>query len=490
MTSPVIINQRSFSILSVYNSWVNSVPHAPHPRPLLGKERGVVLLLFLLFAITQVAYLHRVPGLMGDEASEGENVYELWAGQKSYLAGERSYIGPAIDYIRMPFFAVLNHPVLALRSVTLVAALASFWLAVVVLQRIFGEDVGAWAAVVMLFSPVFMLEERMAWAISLTPFFALLALYFMQRPRWWGPTFAGLASGLGLSNHILFLPVLAGLAVAAAAYWRSRISWWLLAALGFVAAFATQAWQLLYSAAGDQGEPGAVAELFWDRLHALPKLLPLLISGSSYVARYTGVEFSTTWQYVITAGIASLAALAVIRTRPARWWCAGLVTQLMVLLVMIDRFSLRYFVPTMLGVWVLVGVGIGSLLRRREASVTAALALTVWMMFVVLLPFLRTGGSTADFSLANRTDSAAALVDARPLVTCLRGQGTVTSESVHIFNRLWFWRHYEPELKIVPEEESAQWLVQYRGSEPSHEAPSTAPGELCPELAHFRIEKR
>lgn len=453
-------------------------------------KRVVVRSLFVLFALTQVAYLHRVPGLMGDEASEGENVYELWAGEKSYFEGERSYIGPTIDYVRMPFFAVINHPVLALRSVTFLAALASFWLAISVLPRIFGEEVGVWAAAAMLFSPVFMLEERMAWTISLTPFFALLVLFCIQRPRWWGSAFAGLTSGFGLSNHILLFPVLAGLLVAVIVYWRWRIWWWLLAAVGFAAAFSTQAWQLLCSTAGDRGDPEAVAELVWNRLHALPKLLPLLISGSSYVARYTGVEFSATWQYLITAFIAALAVLAVVRNRPTRWWLVGVVIQLAVMLVMIDRFSLRYFVPTMLGLWVLAGIGIGSVLRRREAPIIAALALMMWMTAVVLVPFLKTGGSTNDFSLANRTDSAAALLDARSLVDCLQRQGTVTSESVHIFNRLWFWRHYEPGLKIVPEGEDAQWLVQYRGAEPSREAPSGEAGTLCPELAHFRIEKR
>lgn len=453
-------------------------------------KRALVWSLFVLFLLTQAAYLHRVPGLMGDEASEGENVYELWSGEKSWLEGERSYIGSAIDYVRMPFVAVIKHPVLALRSVTFLAALASFWLAVVVFQKMFGEEGGMWAAVGMLFSPVFMLEQRLAWTISLTPLFALLVLYFMPRPSWWAALLAGAFAGLGLSNHILFLPVLAGLTVGAAAYWRWRITRWLWAGAGLMAAFATQAWQLLYSAAGDQGEPGAVAVLFWDRLRDLPKLIPLLVSGSSYVARYTGTEFGTVWQYVITALIATLAVLAIMRHRSARWWLIGVLIQLMVLLIMIDRFSLRYFVPTMLGLWVLAGVGLASRLRVRRASLVLAGVLMVWMTIVVLMPFLRTGGSTGDFSLANRTDSAAALVDGRPLITCLRGRGAVASGNVHIFNRLWYWRHYEPNLKIVPEGEEAQWVVSYRAAPPWHETAAGEAGDLCPALAHFRVEKR
>ncbi len=471
-------------------------------------KRVVVWSLFVLFTLTQVAYLHRVPGLMGDEASEGENVYELWSGQKAWLEGERSYIGPAIDYVRMPFFLVIKHPVLALRSVTLLAAIISFWLAIVVFRRLFGEQAGLLAATAVLFSPVFMLEQRMAWAISLSPFFALLTLYFMQHPRWWAPAFAGLASGLGLSNHILFLPVVAGLMGGGLFYWLSgpvKSRRWrdhgataLLCAVGFAAAFATQAWQLWTSPAGDQGEPGAVAELFWDRLQGLPQLMPLVVSGSSYVARYTGVEFSLSWQYGITALVLGLVIVAVLwGTRAARLWFLATVIHLSVLLVVIDRFSLRYFVPTMLAVWVLVGVGVGILWEkfgpvklRHGAALALAGVLSLWVALVVLIPFLQTGGSTNDFSLANRTDSASALVDVRPLVTCLRarlpdgqGQGTVTSESVHIFNRLWFLRHYESELQVVREGEDSQWLVNYRLSD-------QPAGDLCPQLTYFRVEKR
>lgn len=447
------------------------------------KGKGMILIIFILFSITQVAYLHRVPGLMGDEASEGENVYELWSGEKSLFEGERSYIGPTIDYVRMPFFLVINHPVLALRSVTLLAALASFWLSVVVFRRLFGEQAGLLAATAMLFSPVFMLEQRMAWAISLSPFFALLTLYFVIRKTWGAAALAGVAAGLGLSNHIMFLPTLTGLLVAFIFYYRMRLGLGALATVGFMVAFATQAWQLLYSTAGDQGEPGAVAELFWDRLRDLPKLMPLLLSGSSYVARYTGVEFSVAWQYGITAVILGLVLMALSRST-ARWWFLGAMIQLLALLVIIDRFSLRYFVPTVLAMWVLAGVGLA--VFRRGAALALAGGLTAWMIFAVLGPFLRTGGGTENFSLANRTDSASALVDVRPLVICLRGQGTVTSESVHIFNRLWYLRHYEPSIQVVPEGEVSQWLVNYRSA-------SLTPGvfpALCPELTHFRVEKR
>jgi hypothetical protein len=109
--------------------------------------------------------------------------------------------------------------------------------------------------------------------------------------------------------------------------------------------------------------------------------------------------------------------------------------------------------------------------------------LILWSVFVVLIPFLKTGGSTADFSLGNRTDSAAALVDTRPLVECLRGAGPVSSENIHIWNRLQFLSHEYQDLGVVPQDDTshAKWLIEYR------DAKQPDAGDRCPELTHFRI---
>jgi hypothetical protein len=102
---------------------------------------------------------------------------------------------------------------------------------------------------------------------------------------------------------------------------------------------------------------------------------------------------------------------------------------------------------------------------------------------------LRTGGSVADFSLGNRTDSAAAVVDVRPLLACLRGAGPasggVSSENVHIYNRLLYLSHEYEDLVVIPEKEakSAELLVHYRL--PTNPAVAE---ELCPNLRHFVVE--
>ena len=71
--------------------------------------------LFVLFFVANLAYLHRVPGFLGDEASEGENVYQILTEEKNLVQGERSYIGVFTDYARMPFVGVLGYSSLAVR---------------------------------------------------------------------------------------------------------------------------------------------------------------------------------------------------------------------------------------------------------------------------------------------------------------------------------------------------------------------------------------
>ncbi|MEX1112102.1 MAG: hypothetical protein WEC84_01450, partial [Candidatus Andersenbacteria bacterium] len=97
-----------------------------------------------------------------------------------------------------------------------------------------------------------------------------------------------------------------------------------------------------------------------------------------------------------------------------------------------------------------------------------------------------TGGSVNEFSLGNRTNIAADLADTRSLIACLRGAGPVFTENVHIWNRLQYVSHQYSDITVLPEEEGkqAQWLVHYR----REDSPGgTAPGDLCPELPHFRI---
>lgn len=261
------------------------------------------------FFVANTAYLHRVPGLFGDEASEGENARELLRSERIVVKGERSYIGPLIDYARVPFVLAFDYSALALRMVMLLASLATFWLAVVVFNRLFGERAALGAVAMMFFSPTYLLYQRLGWAIMLFPFFVLLMLFFLTDRRVRLPyrsALAGLAAGVGLHNYFVFLPTIAGIVVSSVvavllspvpvADWRSRLrsrlreigKYWL-AVLGFWAGFGTQ-FAVMRLLPEDQGDPAAVISQFGERLKDLPAVLPLVLSGSSYMARYTGVE--------------------------------------------------------------------------------------------------------------------------------------------------------------------------------------------------------
>src|SRR3989338_6806834 len=102
-----------------------------------------ITLIFILFLVAQLAYLHRVPGLLGDEASEGENVYQLLQSETLPIIGERSYIGVITDYIRVPFIWVFGYSVLALRIPMLIASVGFFFVAYALLQKYFGDHIGS-----------------------------------------------------------------------------------------------------------------------------------------------------------------------------------------------------------------------------------------------------------------------------------------------------------------------------------------------------------
>lgn len=467
--------------------------------------------LFGLFLITNSLYLHRVPGLMGDEASEGQNVYELLDREGITIMGERSYIGPLIDYVRVPFVAAFGYTALALRIPMFLASLATFAMAANVFRRWFGDHVGLFPLVLVAFSLPYLTHQRLAWAITLFPFFFFLTIWLSQRNWRYKWLWVGLAAGLGLHTHIMFAPTLAALVVTGLMSWLLRSphpnplpapvpqGGWGEGVVAFWAAFGTQ-FVVLQLMREDQGDPGKVAELFSERLADLPDLLPVILSGSSFVAHYTGSEFapwvaaSSMWLVLILAGL----GLALSWRNKIVWlWLMGLVTHLVVLLYMIDRFSLRYFLMFTLGVYVLAGIGMGEIVVRLltmmgrvnwvplKAIGIAIVFSLLWVGFV-LVPFMRSGGSVADFSLGNRTDGAAALVDERPLIACLRGVGTVSSENVHIYNRLLYLSHQYADLAVIHEAQvrEASLLVHYRDKK----APAIAVGqEVCPDLAHFIV---
>lgn len=192
------------------------------------QENAVVATLFILLAIANIAYLDTVPGLMGDEASEGENVYEKiialttpdGEGDQTVLVqGERSYIGPFIDYVRIPFIALFGYTPLALRIPMTLASLAAFIVAISLGTRFFNRTTAHIIAATVFFSPIYFSQQRLGWAITLFPLFALLIIWLLTSRLKHKALLTGLVAGLALHNHILFLPTLIAILITAALYW-------------------------------------------------------------------------------------------------------------------------------------------------------------------------------------------------------------------------------------------------------------------------------
>ncbi len=459
-----------------------------------------VFLLLILFVVASTVFLHWMPGLLGDEGSEGQNVYEILHAQKKFtVLGERSYISPLIDYVRIPFVFLFGYSVLALRIPVFLFSLMAFFLALSVFGRLLGQQSGLPVVVMIFFSPIYLLYQRLGWVISLLPFFALLLLFVMLIPIRSRPLLAGFIAGLGVSTHILFFPTVVGVFISAALGGflrhglRSLVVWWP-AMLGFWAGFGTQ-FGVMNMYQEDQGRPFEVAAQFWDRVVAVPAVLPAMLSGSAYISRYTG-EFlppALSWTIVAVVIGLSIVALTLPPTRRLAWlWFFGLFVQLGVLLVLIDRFTLRYFVVFALGVWALAGMGLGVGIARFSvcgstcrylSSLIVGVLLASFVVAFAFIPFSMHGGGIRAFSQGDPISTADAMVDLRPLLLCLRGRGIVYSDNVHLGNRLLFLQHRYPDLSVTVDKKEAHVLVRHRS--PRQLASDSS--ELCSDLKNFRV---
>lgn len=458
-------------------------------------------ILFLLVVFAHSAYLHRVPGLLGDEASEGDNVYQLLQSEKLVITGERSYIGPVIDYVRVPFIGLFGYTPFALRLPILLATGISFWIAANVFRKIFGDIPSLFALTFFFFSPVYLLYYRLGWAITLIPFFAFLLLFFLLKDpneSRSAPLLAGLTAGLGLANHLLFFPtliaVLVGWGISYMVRPRKLLTWWP-ALIGFWAGFGMQ-FAVLQLWTEDQGDPDKITSLFTERLSVIPEVLHRFLSGSVYIAGYIGHGISPLTAAGITLVLTVCIACAVLFSRhrtAVSLWVIAMIVQVLALIYMVDRFTLRYFAPLVLAFWIISGVGFGSMLERitkrmPTAAYTVAflmaLVLIIFTTTTTLLPYLRTGGSLETIDLGNHTESAAALVDTRPLLACIHNKGIVYSENIHIYNRLIFWNHQYPDVVVAPDKNTADWLIHYR-----NDMKDTSLPEVCPDLTHFAVVK-
>jgi dolichyl-phosphate-mannose-protein mannosyltransferase len=463
----------------------------------LHGQRVVLLVLFVFFSVASAAYLHRVPGLIGDEGLEGEHAYQLLRGTENPLLGINSYISVWTDYLRLPFLTLFGTSALAVRLPMFLFSFATFWLAWAVLQKLFGARVALIALTLALFSPPYLLYQRLGWEWTLFPFFALLTLALLMHRGRHAPLLAGMSAGLGASTHVLFIATVVGLLISWVLRFvrrpRELLFWWPFIP-GFMAVFGFQL-AILSIHREDQPPLSRLLATLPDRLMDVPAVLTHFLSGSAYVALYTGHGLNIPAMQTVTGVLLLLCVAAVFlgeRKKQARAWALGIAIGLFVATVMIDHHAMRYFFLFTLGVWTLAGVGLGKVLSRVQtiasfphiSAITLALLLLFWSATQAFVPYLKTGGSDRSFSFGSRTNTAADFADIRLLVACLRTTGTVYAVEPQIRNRLVFLSHGNPDISITDNAEDARWLVEYGTRKTERDVGGTAP---CPTLKHFRI---
>src|SRR5581483_1987595 len=200
-------------------------------------------------------------------------------------------------------------------------------------------------------SPAYLLYQRLGWAITLSPLFALLMLFFLSHPEWsFSPLLAGLPGGLGAANHLTFISVFVAITIVSLLSQTTRprqlLTWWPYI-IGFWAGFGMQ-FATLFWWKDDQGNTDAITHSFFARIHMLPAALHDILSGSSFVAQYTGHALAEPVIWFILALLVVGVALSLTLVKPRRYawlWLLGLTVQVAGLVYIVDRFTLRYFVP-------------------------------------------------------------------------------------------------------------------------------------------------
>lgn len=460
-----------------------------------------VSIIFLLFILVNLAFINRVPGLMGDEGSEGQNVYELLNSDSLPIMGERSYIGVLIDYVRVPFISVLGYTALALRLPVFLFSCGFFWLTWLILKNIFDRFEALFGLVAAVFSPVYLTQQRMGWSITLLPFFISLTIYLLLRKNKWSFLSAGLAAGIGLSTHFIFLPTLLSiitLAMVVSFTNKERMirlfkeGWTFV--IGFWAGFGVQ-FTILNFFKEDQGSPSEVMAQFSERLRELPTFFLSVISGSVYAAQYTGSVFNKFEVIFFFCAVIFLIAAGMIFSRHRKkilLLAVGLVIHVISLVYITEYFALRYFVVFALVSWLIAGIGFGSVWQKLQITrieelpvIAIALLLIIFNLNKIFIPFLITGGNTERYDFGTREEQAAALVDLRPLVACLAENKNVYSDDIHIRNRLTYLSNSDKRIKLASSAKKAEFLVGYKtkNSKAKDE-------EICENLSHFQVYKK
>lgn len=279
----------------------------PYPRfwpTALGgwlRRRWPHLLILGATAAVMAYRLGAAPGLEGDEAWAGVTAfgyhwYGLWPDHPT-LTYCNIYDGVYPVMLLQQLFPL---DVALLRTAPIVFDLLGVLMAGLGLERLLGRRAGLWALALLGSSAWFLCLSRTAQESNIYSLFCagamvlgLAAALGKGREGWWGAPLAGLAAGLGLVNHMMFLPLVAAtalviLAEGRLALLRSGRAW--AGALALAAGSFYAVWRLFAREGfNDQGglatSLGVLGERLWDYL---TWLLPTTLSGWRLAMEFSG----------------------------------------------------------------------------------------------------------------------------------------------------------------------------------------------------------
>lgn len=167
-------------------------------------------LITIIVALAAYLRLHDIAGYMtflGDEGRDVLVVMHMIVNHKFTLLGPTAsvggfFLGPIYYYFMLPFlWAWKLNPVGPAIMVALFG-IATVWLVFKAGKDFFNARVGLIAASLYALSPLVIAYSRSSWNPNLVPFFSLLLIYFLHKRKF---LFAGIALGIGLQLHYLFI---------------------------------------------------------------------------------------------------------------------------------------------------------------------------------------------------------------------------------------------------------------------------------------------
>jgi len=392
----------------------------------------MILFLIALLSLARFIYLGSVPGLHGDEALYGIKT-AIMMHKPFTLIGFNYYTGPLICYLRIPFYHVMGINVFSLRAPVVVLSLLTIFFLYRVLKKLYGRETGIIGAFLFLTIPWFFIESRFADETHTTlPFFAICGLYYLLKDKELKTrVLAGVFLGLGVFNHIIFVIVLASYAVYFLAKNRCRVIFdkGNILFLAIVSGFLLIRVSLIYN--GHAFNPAgsgwyyALEQVFNENImgkifSGIAHFLDMMDGGIFY-KRTTGDILISPIPLNSALFMASLLFLAVgYRWLPEYKTRDTMLISLFALnciinVVFLMKFSMRYFVVTLMFGTMLMAAFMGTLNVKNWARAIIASAVIILNSFYLccdyVYAFKKDGGKVSYFKAGNFIENSANFVD-------------------------------------------------------------------------------